>query len=275
MKRTLLLILALAINLSAWAYTREIIAVHSPSMGKDVMAAVVLPDNYHQMKDLAVVYLMHGCGDNFHAWHNNANASALADQYGVIIVMPDGGHHSWYWDSPKDPSFKYETFVIKELIPYVDSHYRTRADRTARAITGNSMGGHGALWLSFRHQDIFGAAGALSGGVDIRPFPKNWEIPSLLGTQEECPENWENYTVINQTHLLKPNSLKLAIDCGVQDFFYGVNCALHEKLLAEKIPHDFYSRPGGHTWSYWTNSVKYQFLFFSNYFKEAAQKSEK
>ena len=67
MKRTLLLILALAINLSAWAYTREIIAVHSPSMGKDVMAAVVLPDNYHQMKDLAVVYLMHGCGDNFHA----------------------------------------------------------------------------------------------------------------------------------------------------------------------------------------------------------------
>ena len=145
MKKTILLSIALLLQLSAWSYTREIVAIHSQAMDKDVMAAVVLPDNYHEMKDVPVVYLLHGCGDNFHAWHNNAHASALADEYGIIIVMPDGGHHSWYWDSPVDPSFKYETFVTKELIPYIDSHYRTHADRTSRAITGNSMGGHGAL----------------------------------------------------------------------------------------------------------------------------------
>lgn len=272
MKKALLLLLALAVNLSAWAYTREIVAVHSKAMNKDVMVAVILPDNYHQMKDLPTVYTLHGHGDNFNAWHNNANASALADKYGVIIVMPDGGRHSWYWDSPKNPAFRYETFVTTELIPYIDSHYRTRGNRTGRAITGNSMGGHGALYLSFRHQDLFGVAGSLSGGVDIRPFPNHWDIPSLLGTQDECPENWENYTVINLVDLLKPNSLQLAIDCGVQDFFYGVNCALHQKLLDAKIPHDFYSRPGGHTWGYWTNAIKYQLLFFHNYFEATAEK---
>ena len=43
------------------------------------------------------------------------------------------------------------------------------------------MGGHGALWLAIRHQDIFGAAGSTSGGVDIRPFPDNWDMKKQLG----------------------------------------------------------------------------------------------
>lgn len=268
MKKLLFLGIALMLNLSTWAYTREIIAIHSNAMDKDVMVAVALPDGYHSMKDLPVVYLLHGCGDNYNSWHQNAGVSELADRHNLIIVMPDGGHHSWYWDSPIDNSFKYETFVTKELIAYIDSHYRTHADRTSRAITGNSMGGHGALWLSFRHPDLFGAAGALSGGVDIRPFPNNWEIPSLLGTQEEHPENWENHTVINLVPQLQPNALRIAIDCGVGDFFFKVNCDLHDKLTEHKIPHDFYQRPGGHTWSYWTNAVQYQMLFFSNYFQK-------
>lgn len=93
----------------------------------------------------------------------------------VIVVCPDG-ENSWYWDSPKDPSSRFETFVARELIDYVDAHYPTRGDRSGRAITGLSMGGHGGLWLSFRHKDTFGAGGSTSGGVDIRPFPENWEM---------------------------------------------------------------------------------------------------
>lgn len=268
MNRLLCLLAALVMPIASWAYTREIVAIHSESMNKDVMAAVVLPDGYHNIKNLPVVYLLHGCGDNFHAWHNNAKASGLADKYGVIIVMPDGGHHSWYWDSPIDPSFKYETFVSKELVAYIDSHYRTHADCSARAITGNSMGGHGALWLAFRHPDIFGIAGSTSGGVDIRPFPKNWEIPSLLGTQEEHPENWESHTVINLVENLTPDTLKIIFDCGSGDFFFKVNNALHEKLMQAGIPHDYYVRPGIHNWAYWTNSIQYQMLFFSNCFQQ-------
>ena len=65
---------------------------------------------------------------------------------------------------------KYETYISKELISTIDKQYNTLAKNTSRAITGLSMGGHGAFYLAFRHPDIWGAAGSMSGGVDIRPF---------------------------------------------------------------------------------------------------------
>ena len=68
------------------------------------------------------------------------------------------------------------------------------------------------------------------------------------------------------THLLKPGAMNIIVDCGTEDFFYKVNCDLHEKLLKEKIPHEFYTRPGAHNWKYWMNSIKYQVLYFSNCF---------
>ena len=149
----------------------------------------------------------------------------MADTYGVIIVMPDGGFDSWYYDSPVEPTYRYETFVARELVEYIDSHYRTKAEPSARAIAGLSMGGHGALYLAIRHQNVFGAAGSLSGGVDIRPFPDNWNIAKRLGTLAEHPDNWERNTVINMIDQINPDSLKIIFDCGTEDFFYEVNCA--------------------------------------------------
>ena len=269
MKRVFTLLLALIVCNTSWAYIRETLSVHSVAMNKDVPVTVILPNAYHSMEKMPVVYLLHGHGDTHTAWDVKGQTGVLADQYNVILVMPDGGTNSWYWDSPVDPTYKYETFVAKELVAYIDSHYKTLADRTGRAITGLSMGGHGGLWLGIRHQDTYGAAGSTSGGVDIRPFPKNWGMSLRLGTIEQNPKNWDNYTVINIVDQLKPDSMKLIIDCGTEDFFYEVNCALHEKLAAAKIPHDFYTRPGVHNWDYWRNSIKYQILFFSNYFKSA------
>ena len=163
------------------------------------------------------------------------------------------------------PEYKYETFVSKELVSYMDSHYKTLADKSGRAVTGNSMGGHGALYLAIRHQDVFALAGSMSGGVDFRPFPEKWHIAKRLGSKEEYPENWENNTVINMTHLIKPG-LDIIFDCGIDDFFYEVNCNLHQKMLKEGIPHEFYQRPGKHNWPYWYNAIKYQFLFFKDRF---------
>ena len=105
----------------------------------------------------------------------------------------------------------------------------------------------------------------MSGGVDFRPFPESWDIAKRLGTKEEYPENWENNTVINMTHLIKPG-LNIIFDCGTGDFFYEVNCNLHNKLFEAEIPHDFYVRPGYHNWEYWYNAVKYQFQFFNDRF---------
>jgi len=67
--------------------------------------------------------------------------------------------------------------------------------------------------------------------VDIRPFPKNWDMEKRLGSLAKNPDNWDKYTVINQLHLLTPNSLAIIFDCGTEDFFYKVNTELHEKML--------------------------------------------
>jgi S-formylglutathione hydrolase FrmB len=111
----------------------------------------------------------------------------------------------------------------------------------------------------------------MSGGVDIRPFPNNWDMAARLGKYAERQENWEKNTVINMLHLLTPNSLALLIDCGTDDFFYLVNVNLHEKLRERNIPHDFISRPGAHNWNYWANAVQYQLLFMNNYFTKAGK----
>lgn len=251
------------------AYKESEIMVKSESMNKDIPVTVITPDSYDVGKKFPVTYLLHGYSDNNEAWTKEGVVGHLSDLYDIVFVLPDGGFDSWYFDSTITPEYQYETFVSKELISYIDTNYKTIKDRSARAITGLSMGGHGALFLAFRHQDIFGSAGSASGGVDIRPFPDNWNIKARLGSIQEYPENWEANTVINMTHLLKPGSLNLIIDCGTEDFFYEVNCNLHEKLHKEGIPHDFYTRPGSHNWTYWLNSIKYQILFFNDCFRRA------
>lgn len=245
----------------------DTIQTYSASMQKSIKSVVITPDNYASTKELPVVYLLHGYSGNHLDWINKAKGfEKAADQYNMIIVCPDGGFSSWYWDSPVDPASKYETFVSDELVKSVDAKYKTIKNRKGRAITGLSMGGHGALYLAFKHQDVFGAAGSMSGGVDIRPFPNNWDMAKRLGTYAENPERWEKNTVINMLNLLTPNSLAIIIDCGSEDFFFKVNENLHQQLLYRNIPHDFITRPGGHSWPYWTNAVKFQFLFMSNYF---------
>ena len=245
----------------------DTVNTYSASMKKTIKAVVITPDDYANAKALPVVYLLHGYSGNYSDWVIKAKGFEKAvDLYQVIIVCPDG-NNSWYWDSPVDSNYKYETYVSKELVSLVDSKYKTIKDRKARGITGLSMGGHGALYLALKHQDIFGAAGSMSGGVDIRPFPNNWDMALRLGKYSEHPENWEKYTVMNMLHLLQPNSLAIIVDCGTEDFFYKVNENLHQQLLYRNIPHDYISRPGAHNWNYWTNAIQYQLLFMSNYFK--------
>lgn len=270
MKKAFCTLLLMFVFFSAKAAKIDTIQVFSPSMNKNIKTCVITPDDYKKSnKKFPVVYLLHGYSGNYGSWAKDfKDVGKQVDQYGFIVIGVDGNFSSWYFDSPIDPTFKYETYVIKELVPFVDKNYKTIASREGRAISGLSMGGHGALYLSFRHQDVFGAAGSMSGGVDIRPFPENWDIKKRLGTITEFPENWEKNNVTNMLELVKDNKLKLIIDCGVDDFFMDVNRELHNKMLALKINHDYIERPGKHNIEYWENSLKFQLLFFDNFFKE-------
>ena len=250
MKKKKLLLIALLLIWVAPSFAAKVdtLLIKSPSMNKEVQVVVVTPDAASGKKSVAcpTIYL---------------------DEKGIIFVCPDG-KTSWYWDSPVNPSFRYETFISSELVKYIDEHYKTIADRKGRAITGLSMGGHGAMWNAIRHKDTFGASGSTSGGMDIRPFPKNWDMAKQLGEYESNKEVWDNHTVINQIDKIENGDLAIIVDCGEGDFFLNVNKDLHNRLLERKIDHDFITRPGGHTGQYWNNSIDYQILFFDKFFKK-------
>jgi S-formylglutathione hydrolase FrmB len=269
MKKLLsLLFLFSACVASARAFTVEPQQVPSPAMHKTVPVNVILPDGYKDGKDTyPVVYLLHGYTDNQDKWLKETPIGSLADQYKIIVVCPGVGN-SWYLDSPELPGWQYETFVAKELVAWTDQKYRTRADRHDRAIAGNSMGGHGALFLAIRHKETFSIAVGFSGAYDFRVARKKAELNQILGTQAEHPDRWNDLIALNQVKSLKNGDLAIAIDCGTSDILIDSNRALHKELLDLKIDHDYTERPGIHGWVYWANAIKFQMLFIWLHFQQ-------
>jgi S-formylglutathione hydrolase FrmB len=262
-----------ALALSTHTVTAQVdtISVYSAAMHKDIRCVVIKPEGSPASGTAwSSVYLLHGHGGSYAQWPATApQLPREATAFGILFICPDGGFDSWYFDSPIDSSIRYETFISKELVPFIDSHYPVSATREHRAITGLSMGGHGALYLAIRHKDLFGVAGATSGGVDFRPFPDNWGIKKDLGNINEHKDNWDANTVLTAVDNLHNGDLKIIFDCGTSDFFLTVNRNLHQKLLDKKIDHDYIERPGGHKGQYWKNSIDYQVLFFWKYFQGA------
>ena len=254
----------------------DTIEVMSQAMGRTIKNVVVMPSDYHHHGQAIaddsrypVLYLLHGAQGCYSDWSKKADLKCLANEYRVIIVCPDG-QDSWYFDSPIDPKMQFETYVSKELVAYIDSHYRTHANRYMRAITGLSMGGHGALFLAFRHPDVFWSCGSMSGNMDITQFTDRWHIRARLGDYESNPQRWHDHAVCNQLDLVKNCPLKpaqnITIDDGLNDIFIKNNIALHDKMVEMGIDHDFTVRPGRHSWTYWVNSLDYHMMFFDKAF---------
>lgn len=273
MKKLLLATMALFMALPFYAAKVDTVNVRSSVMDKDIQTVVIVPEKAYGKKaaNCPVIYLLHGYSGNAKTWINlKTDLPKIADEKGIIFVCPDG-QNSWYWDSPVNKDSQYETFISKELIEYIDGNYKTVVDRHGRAITGLSMGGHGALFNAMRHKDQFAAAGSTSGGVDLLPFPQNWNLQSLLGEMANNKKVWDAHTVINQLDKIQNGDLAIIVDCGEDDFFAEVNKKLHTYLNARKIDHDFIMRPGAHNGPYWNNSIDYQILFFDKNFKKANQ----
>ena len=255
----------------------DTIEVMSQAMGRTIKNVVIKPNHYitnNQNARFPVLYLLHGAYGCYSDWSKKTDLHRLADHYGVIIVCPDG-QDSWYFDSPVDPKMQFETYVSKELVEYIDSHYRTIANRYMRAITGLSMGGHGALFLAFRHPDVFWSCGSMSGNMDITQYPDSWHIKDRLGEQAANKQRWRDHAVCNQLDRVKACTLQPAqniiIDDGLNDIFIKNNIAIHDKMVEMGIEHDFTVRPGRHSWDYWVNSLDYHMMFFDKAFERGAE----
>jgi S-formylglutathione hydrolase FrmB len=265
MKKIILFVLLCSFCSIIQAARVDSIKIRSEKMGSDVKTIVIVPDAAlgAKAKKCPVVYLLHGYMGDETSWLGiKPNLPKIADEKGIIFVCPDG-KNNWYIDSPMNKSSQYETFISKELINYIDKNYNSLNDRKYRAITGLSMGGHGALYNAFRHKDVFGAAGSMSGAVDVSFRLENLGLKELLG---EDKANWENASVMTQIGKISNNDLAIYIDCGVSDFLFDVNEKLNKVLWENDIDHDYTTRQGVHDAPYWNNSLDYHILFFCKFF---------
>ncbi|WP_395445316.1 alpha/beta hydrolase [Caulobacter sp. UC70_42] len=131
---------------------------------RDVL--VFLPPGYasHPKRRYPVVYALHGYSIGAEQWSGEIHASqtiagAFAKGAGeVIVVLPDSKTvHNGSMYSSSQTTGDFETFVSRDLVAYVDQHYRTLARRESRGLVGHSMGGYGASRIGMRHADVFGA----------------------------------------------------------------------------------------------------------------------
>ena len=256
-------IVLLHVLFQLYAGASETVSVFSAAMNKTIPALVVLPDSYkNESVEFSIIILLHGHGGNYLDWSNHTNLVDRVDHFNMIIFCPDGSPNSWYLDSPIDQSSQYETFMIHEVIPWLRKNYRI----SKLGITGLSMGGHGALYLAYRHQNIFNAVSSMSGGVDLTYSTVKWEISNKIGSYEKFPERWKENSIVNMVHLVKNKNLSIFIDCGFDDFFIDINRSLHHRLIDKNISHFYVEKPGGHNWDYWTNTLDEHLRFFENAF---------
>lgn len=280
--RLLVLFAVLLCCSASFGATVDSVEIRSAAMNKTYKAAVVKPDSYTKNKTpYPVLYLLHGGGGHFRDWltltPDKQLVHKLADEYNMLIVLPEGETFGWYLNSPVDKESQFETYITEEVIAKIDNDYRTVRHKNGRVITGLSMGGHGALYLSTRHPELFAAAGSMSGAVDMNwanfrineDFSKSLKerFLKLMGTDDSFNEVYYKNSVVNMTEQIKKNTLPLIIDCGVDDFLIEPNRELHRRLVYNKTPHVYTEHPGAHTWEYWQNALPYHLLFFSKVLK--------
>lgn len=270
MKRILILCWLLA-ALGASAADVDTVSIYSNAMHRAYKCVVIKPASYKKNKSNSypTVYLLHGLTGSYRDWVSKAPAlKEHVDRNDVLVVCPDGAVSSWYFDSPVDTTMRFETYVAQEIPAYIDAHYRTIRDRSGRAITGLSMGGHGGLFLGMRHSGDFGAIGSMSGALLIEYItaPMYGVSPRLGDTTNKA--RYHEYSVFGELDKPRRDSQAIILDCGSEDFIVDMSRAAHKRLQELKIPHDYTERPGKHEWPYWNTAIQYQLLFFRNYFNK-------
>lgn len=123
MKKNISLLLTLFLCVATLSAQQvDTITIHS-KMGHDLKNVIILPESYtHSDTRYPVVYLLHGCGDNYSAWLKiKPELPQIASLYNFIIVCPDGKINSWYWNSPRNKDMQFEDYISDEVIRYVDS----------------------------------------------------------------------------------------------------------------------------------------------------------
>jgi enterochelin esterase-like enzyme len=198
---------------------------------------IYLPPCYEQRADLQypTVYLLHGQTYNDDEWVRLGAAQAAdrlilsGEAPAFIIVFPDDR----YWNLEAGPGFGER--LIGALIPYVDAHYRTRADREGRALGGLSRGGGWSVRLGLTRWDLFSTIGLHS--------------PAIFSDDSRLLDKWIEAVPAKSWP-------RLWLDAGDRDRELGSIHLLEDSLSEHEIPHEFHLYAGDHSEAYWSAHVE-------------------
>jgi putative tributyrin esterase len=246
-------------------------SISSVLMGRSMPYRVILPARYSDPKNTnrryPVLYLLHGLTGRYNNWTDLTKIDEVYATDDLIIVTPEG-ENGWYTDSAAKPADKYESYIVKELIPAIDKKFRTSADRQGRAIAGLSMGGYGAIKFGLKYPDMFSLSGSFSGALGAASITEK-DIPGAIGKTIESifgpagSDARKANDVFDMIRRSTPEKVKdlpfLYLDCGTEDFLFQNNREFVALLLEKKVPHEFRQLPGAHNWKYWDAQVE-QFL---------------
>jgi enterochelin esterase-like enzyme len=230
---------------------------------------VYTPPGYESGRALfPVFYLLHGAGDNDDAWSSVGRAGFILDNLiaagkarPMIVVMP-AGHTGRGPGSPVGRAAA-DAFVndfVKDVMPYIETHYRIIKDRAHTAIAGLSMGGSQTLQVAIPRLERFGYVGVFSSGL-IGAFPELAAGRGGRGTPAgpgaEPPQTAADWAKQHAAKVddpaLKKGLKLLYFATGKEDFLLGTTQATVDLFKQHGFSPVFKESPGGHTWVNWRN----------------------
>jgi len=245
--------------------------------------AIYLPPDYEtSQRSYPVLYLLHGGGDDQTGWVQFGEVLHIADKAinegtatPMIIVMPDAsaGRRGYFNDIKGE--WRYEDFFFEEFIPFIEKTYRIKGEKRYRAVAGLSMGGGGSFIYALHHPEMFSSACPLSasaGPLSMEELKNSLERRGIQGaTDAEIEGYFKSQSVIALIENIsdeQKNAVRWYIDCGDDDFLYEGNSLAHIAMRKKEIPHEFRTRDGGHTWTYWREALPEVLSFISDAFHQ-------
>ena len=246
------------------------LSMTSKILKMDRKYAVYLPPDYETSgRSYPILYLLHGYGDDQTGWIQFGEVLRIADEairtgYAtpMVIVMPDANAiHKGYVNGALG-EWRYEDFFFQEFMPFIEQTYRVKGEKRYRAIAGLSMGGEGTFIYALHHPELFSAACPLSAATGPASIDKMKKYEMWTNVDKIADKDMEAYFRKNSVIYMvnnMPDSQKKAvrwyIDCGDDDFLYEGNCMVHIAMRKNRIPHEYRTRDGSHSWVYWRSAL--------------------
>ena len=232
---------------------------NSPTAGLKRRLTVYTPAGYETSKEkYPVLYLLHGIGGDENAWSELGRAAQILDNLiaagkakPMIVVMTNGNISQEAAPGETPNGFTVPTLMLPktmdgnfelafpDVIKFVESNYRVKADKNDRAIAGLSMGGCHSLYISANYPDTFGYIGLFSAAINKQ---------QKSGVESERVYD-DLYGKLAKLFAAKPKLYWIGI--GKTDFLYKDNADFRAKLTAKGYPFTYMETEGGHIWRNW------------------------